>query len=58
VHLRCAEDEKDEDQIFAAHWQHSAAGLIFGIFGVSELPEVEHRPHRPLSRAAFALFFI
>jgi hypothetical protein len=29
VHLRCAEDGKDEDQIFAARWQHSAAGLIF-----------------------------
>jgi hypothetical protein len=29
VRLRCAEDGKDEDQIFAVRWQHSAAGFIF-----------------------------
>jgi hypothetical protein len=33
VHLSSAEDGKDEDQIFAARWQHSAAALIFGVFG-------------------------
>jgi hypothetical protein len=44
LRLRYAEDGKDEDQIFAARWQHGAAGLISGVFGGSELPEREHRP--------------
>jgi hypothetical protein len=30
--LSCAEDGKVEHQIFAARWQHSAAGLMLGFF--------------------------